>query len=248
MTEKKEKGYHPVVVYLFAIVGAFLGGIIIFNYIILPIVVGRSGTVIVPEIKGMMIRAAEEKCAQSDLKLMVVGERYSSEFPEGYILEQDPGSGESLKEKRTIRVIISSGERLETVPVTRNESLRQTELLLESAHLQKGRLIRIFSHQEGPNRIVATSPPQGAWVPVDSRIDILLSMTGEPRVFMMPDLVGRDLPFVKERLEKSGFHVSRVVNRLDPSKFPNTILSQNPPAGFSIKEGGTIELVVSTVD
>lgn len=246
--EKSGKGYHPVVVYLLAVIGAFISGIIIFNYIVLPILVGKGGTVIVPEVKGLMVAAAEDKCGKSGLNLMVVGERYSSDYPEGCVLDQDPRSGESLKEKRTVRVVISSGEKLETVPDTRNHSLRQAELLLESARLTGGRVVRIFSHEPGTNRVVATNPSQNSSVPASSRVDLLLSMTGEPKVFMMPDLTGMDLPFVKERLEKGGFHVSRVVNRRDARKFPNTILSQNPPAGFSIKEGGTIELVVSTVE
>ncbi len=246
--EKKGKGYHPLVVYLLAVFGAFVSGIIIFNYIVLPIIVGKGGTVIVPEVKGIMIAAAETRCEERGLNLMVVGERYSKDYPVGCVIEQDPRSGESLKEKRTVRVVISSGEKLEAVPDTRNHSLRQAELLLESARLTGGRVVRIFSHDPGTNRVVATNPPQNASVPTASRVDLLLCMTGEPKVYMMPDLTGMDLPFVKERLEKSGFHVSRVVNRRDASRFPNTILSQNPSAGFSIKEGGTIELVVSTVE
>jgi beta-lactam-binding protein with PASTA domain len=73
-------------------------------------------------------------------------------------------------------------------------------------------------------------------------------MTGEPAVYMMPDLTGKDLQFVRQRLERGGFHVTRVVSRRDETRFPGTILAQNPAAGYSIKEGGTIELVVSTVD
>ncbi|HSG27174.1 MAG TPA: PASTA domain-containing protein, partial [Candidatus Krumholzibacterium sp.] len=104
------------------------------------------------------------------------------------------------------------------------------------------------THENGPNRVISSCPPAGTRAPAGSRIDLLLSMTGEPKVYMMPDLTGMDLPFVKEMLERGGFHVSRVVTRRDTDRFPNTILSQNPDPGHTIKEGGTIELVVSTVE
>lgn len=246
--EEKKKGYHPLLFYLVVIVGAFIAGIAIFNFLILPMLVGRGDIVIVPEIKGMTVSTAEVVCKERGLNLMVTGERHSDEFSAGAILEQDPGSGESLKGNRTVRAVISSGQKRETVPQLDGESLRQAELLLEGANLARGRIVRIFSNEEGPNRVVSSSPPAGSQPVAGSRIDLLLSMTGQPRVYMMPDLTGMDLPFVKERLESCGFHVTRVVSRRDVDRFPNTILSQNPAAGYAIKEGGTIELVVSTVE
>ena len=137
---------------------------------------------------------------------------------------------------------------MEVDPDLVNRSLRQAELLLESARLRRGRVARIFDHEEGENLVVSTSPAPGSEVPRSSSVDILLAMRGEPREYLMPDLVGMDLPFVKDRLERLGFQVSRVVTRREGDKFPNTILSHDPPAGSMIKEGGAIELVVSTVD
>jgi beta-lactam-binding protein with PASTA domain len=242
------KQYHPVLFYLLVIAGAFAAGMIIFNFIVLPMLVGRGDFVIVPDLRGMNTTPAEEVCRESGLNLTVIGERYSEDLPPGSILEQTPGSGESLKGNRTIRVILSAGVKMETVPEISGQSLRQAELLLESARLKKGRVVRIFSNESGPNRVISSSPGDGSSAPTGSEVDILLSMTGEPRVYRMPDLTGKDLLFVKERLEKCGFHVTRVVSRRKEDMFPNTILSQNPPAGYSIKEGGTIELVVSTVE
>lgn len=248
MNEKKKKGYHPVLFYLAMFAGAFIAGIVIFNFLILPLLVGRGDIVIVPDIVGRAVSPAEEICSSRGLNLMVTGERFSGEFEAGVIIEQHPGSGESLKGNRTVRVIVSSGQKMETVPELAGETLRQSELLLESARLSKGRVVRIFSNEEGPNRIISASPAPGSAVPAGSAVDMLLSMTGEPKVYIMPDLTGMDLPFVKERLERAGFHVTRVVSRRDEERFPNTILSQNPAAGYSIKEGGTVELVVSTVE
>jgi beta-lactam-binding protein with PASTA domain len=248
MEEKKKKGYHPVIFYLLMLAGAFVVGIVIFNFIVLPLLVGRGDIAIVPQVKGMLLSPAEEACREKELNLMVTGERHSNDFPTGTVIEQDPGSGESLKGNRTVKVVISSGPRLETVPEVDGESIRQAELMLDASGLEKGRILRIFSSEEGPNRVISASPPVGSSARTGSGVDMLLSMTGEPRVYMMPDLRGKDLLFVKERLESCGFHVSRVVSRKDMDMFPNTILSQNPDPGQAIKEGGTIELVVSTVD
>ena len=239
---------HPLFFYAVIVIAAFFVGIVIFNSVILPGLVGRGDVVIVPDLSGLSLGLAEERCGDAGLSIMVVGNRYSDDVPEGYVIHQDPSPDEGLKGGRTIRVVVSSGCKMEGVPDLVNRSLRQAELLLESARLRRGRVARVFDHREGENLVVSTSPPAGAEIPRSSPVDILLAMRGEPREYLMPDLVGMDLPFVKDRLERMGFQVSRIVTRREGDKFPNTILSQNPDPGHTIKEGGTIELVVSTVE
>ena len=239
---------HPVVLYVILVIAAFLVGVLIFNSIIMPSLVGRRDIAIVPDLGGLSRKLAEDRCSEAGLNLIVVGNRYSDDVPEGYIIEQDPTPDERLKGGRAIRVVLSSGHRMEIVPDLVDKSLRQAELLIESAGLRKGRVVRVFDHEVGQNLVISTSPAPGAEVPRSSQVDILLSMRGEPREYLMPDLVGMDLPFVKARLERMGFQISRVVSRRDETRFPNTILSHEPPAGSLIKEGEAIELVISTVE
>ena len=247
MSEGK-KGYHPFLIYTAAVAGIFILGMVAFNFVLLPLITGRGDIVIVPELKGIPLEAAEEACRDCGLNLMVTGERYSGSAPAGYILDQDPSPGEGLKGRRTVKVITSLGMQMEEVPDLAGKSLREAELDLDGARLRRGSLSRVFTADSGPNRVAASSPQGGLLAPAGSSVDLLLNMTGEPAVFLMPDLAGKDLLFVRERLERGGFHITRVVSRRDESRFPGTILSQNPPAGYSIKKGGTIELVVSTVD
>ena len=246
--ERRKREFHPALFYVMLVVGAFLVGVFIFNFLILPGLVGRGDVTLVPGLAGLSVPLAEEKCRDRGLSLTIVGRRNSDEIPEGYIISQDPGPEEKLKEGRTIRIFVSAGRHMEIVPELRNRSLRQAELLLESAGLKRGRIIRIFSNEDGENSVAASSPPAGAAVPRNSRIDCLLCMRGEPQKLLMPNLIGLDLPFAKEGLERLGFQVGRVVSRREADRFPNTILEQHPEPGACIKEGETIELVVSTVE
>ena len=145
-------------------------------------------------------------------------------------------------------MFVSSGRKMEWVPQLAGTTLRQAEILIQDAGLRVGRIVRVFSHVEGENEVIASTPPPGATIAHGSSIDLLLSMCGEPRTLIMPDLVGMDLPFVKERLDRLGISITRIVNRRMSDKFPNTILEQSPKPGSPIKEGESIELVVSTVE
>ena len=239
---------HPFVFYAVMVIVAFFVGVVIFNSILLPSLVGRRDITIVPDLGGLSSKLAEDRCAEAGLNLIVIGNRYSDDVPEGYIIDQDPTPDERLKGGRAIRVVLSSGHRMEVVPDLVDKSIRQAELLIESAGLRKGRVARVFDHEGDQNLVISTSPAPGTEVTRSSAVDILLAMRGEPREYLMPDLVGMDLPFVKARLKRMGFQISRVVSRRDETRFPNTILSHDPPAGSLIKEGGAIELVISTVE
>jgi serine/threonine-protein kinase len=197
----------------------------------------------------MSMKQAEEVCAGERLKLAVAGSRNSEEVPEGYVLEQAPRQGEGLKEGRTIKVIVSAGRKMETVPELAGKTVREAEFQLSAVGLVRGRIIRVYAEGAGEDNTVLTeSPSTGARVPRGAAVDLLIAMHGEPKKYVMPNLVGRDLPFVREMLEKMGFNVVRVVGKRGQSKFPNAIVSQNPKPGAAIKEGDTIELFVSTVE
>jgi beta-lactam-binding protein with PASTA domain len=240
--------YPAILLYLLLIAGAFLAGVIIFNYVIMPSLVGRRETVTVPAIEGMSVKQAAEVCAKERLEISVAAHRSSDEFPEGYILSQDPQQGRSLKRGRAVRVVVSTGREMEIVPSFAGKTLREAEVLVESSGLSRGRTIRIFTPGKGLPALLATSPSTGTRVPRGEPVDLLVAMSGEPLAYLMPNLVGRDFPFVKDRLEKHGFTVVRVVSKREEGRFPNTILSQTPAAGMKIKEGDTIELVVSTLE
>jgi beta-lactam-binding protein with PASTA domain len=236
------------VLYLAMIAGAFIIGIIIFNFLIMPGLVRKRDTLIVPSIEGMSLKQAADICRRERLEFAVTGHRNSDELPEGYVLSQDPRQGEKLKRGRTIKIVLSSGRRMEVVPSFAGKTLREVEVLIESSGLTKGRIVRIFAPGEGQPSVIATSPSTGTRVPRGSTVDILVAMHGEPKAYLMPNLVGRDFPFVRDRLEKLGFNVVHVASRRGEGTFPNAIVSQVPAAGSKIKEGDTIELVVSTVE
>jgi beta-lactam-binding protein with PASTA domain len=246
--ERKTHQYPAILLYVLVIVGAFLVGIVVFDLVIMPSLAGRGDVVIVPAVEGLSVKLAEEVCRKEHLGLSVTGRRNSEEVPEGYIIVQNPRQGETLKAGRTIKVVVSSGRRMETVPVLANKTLREAEVILASSGLLKGRVVRIYAAGEGQPSVITTSPEGGSSVPRGTSVDVLLRMPGEPKSYLMPNLTGKDFPFVKERLERLGFNVVRVVSRTREGRFPNTILSQSPVPGAKIREGDSIELVVSTLE
>lgn len=240
--------YPAIVKYLLLIAGAFVLGVVLFDAVIMPALTGRRDVVTAPMLEGSSLNRAQEVCRREELELVIAGRRNSDEIPVDYVISQTPRQGARLKEGRTIKVIVSDGRRVETVPELRGTTQRESEALLESAGLARGRVVRIALEGAGQPAIVASTPSAQTRVPRGASVDLLLAARGEPRAYVMPDLVGRDFPFVKERLEKLDFNVVHRVTRRAEGAFPNAIVSQLPAPGSKIKEGDTIELVVSAPD
>ncbi len=248
MSKKREKGlFRKILFYTFAVFAAFLFGIIVFNSLIKPKLIGRRDVVLIPEVRGLSVESARSKCRDSGYRIRITAREHSSSVSEGTVISQVPRPGEGLKERRTIQVVVSKGREMTVVPDLEGQSLRQAWLTLQGAGIRRGKVSRIFSYRDSRNSVIASSPGTGSEVPVGSQVNLLLMIYGIPRTFLMPDLVGMDMPFVKDRLERSGFKIGRVTNRRAEADFPDAILAQDPPAGSFIKEGETVEITVSTV-
>ncbi len=234
--------------YVALVVAAFALGFLIFDFIVIPAITGKREVVRAPMLEGLSLKQAESICRRQKLELVIAGRRNSEEVPADYIIAQIPRHGASLKAGRAIKVIVSEGRRIETVPDLQGKSQREAELLLESMGLVPGRTVEITLGGSGQPRIVASSPSAGARVPRGTSVDLLVGVRGASRSYMMPNLVGRDFPFSKEQLEKMGFNVVHRTERRREGVFPNTIVFQKPLAGSRIEEGETIELVVSATD
>src|SRR5262249_38974155 len=76
----------------------------------------RGREVTVPSLAGKTEQEATDILTQNGLVLKISSKRFSAEVPEGRVLEQIPARGTRLKANRTVRVLISLGERRFAVP------------------------------------------------------------------------------------------------------------------------------------
>src|SRR5437867_3042390 len=99
----------------------------------------RGREVEVPQLAGKTKDEAEEILKGRSLRLKVSSSsRFSSEVPEGKVLEQIPPSGTRIKVDRTVKVLLSLGERRYAVPALVGTSLRAAQLTLVQRRLQLG--------------------------------------------------------------------------------------------------------------
>src|SRR5947208_9700345 len=114
----------------------------------------RGREVEVPRLAGKTADEAKEILSHRGLLLKVSTSRFSSNVPEGYILDQIPPSGSRLKINRTVNVLLSLGERRFPVPNLVGTSLRAAQLTLSQRKLALGKALYAHTSEGEPSTVV----------------------------------------------------------------------------------------------
>lgn len=202
-----------------------------------------SGNVIeTPALVGMSLEDAEQVFANLELNLIVGGQRYDPQIPEGAVIAQSPGAGVGIKSGRDVRVILSLGRRTNPVPNLKGASLRAARLLAAQNGFDLGRISEISLSDEDET-IIEQSPVPFAEETVDDKIDVLV-LKKAVSSFVMPDVITWNLNKALMFFEDRGFE-TRVFYRRRSDVRRGTIVRQFPEPGYRLNEEDMINLEVA---
>jgi eukaryotic-like serine/threonine-protein kinase len=204
---------------------------LIFGYLTFK-VLSFSRTVEMPNLYGKSLLESNRLLTSKDLYLKIEGEDYDSAVPPGIIIRQDVPAGNKVKERRAIKVVISKGPRVKSVPALVNETLVDAESLL----LQKGLKIReimVHSDTVEKGKIVAQKPEPDEQA--SDTITVLVSLGPYDKFYYCPDFKGMSAEQANDLIKKLSMKVS-----IEGSG--EIVEAQRPDPGRQIKTGDTIYL------
>jgi beta-lactam-binding protein with PASTA domain len=206
----------------------------------------RGGEVEVPSLQGQTMQEAGGTLKGAGLLLEKSGERSDPNVSEGKILGQDPPAGARLKRNRKVRVVVSLGTEVLQVPLLVGQPARRAQIALQQAGLRVGEIAYAYAEQTAGDRILAQEPPPGTPRQRQGQVDLLVSKGPRPKAWVMPTLEGLDIESASRILSSAGFRVGSLRREASPGTPPGTVLQQYPLAGYPLREGDSINLVVSS--
>jgi serine/threonine-protein kinase len=205
----------------------------------------RGREVVVPPLVGKTQAEAEKILQDQGLLLKISSKRFSSEIPEGRVVDQIPSSGTHLKTNRSVKVLVSLGDRKYAVPNLIGTSLRAAQLTLSQRRLALGNTLYAHTPEGEPETVVYQSPSAGSQEGTDPTVHILISLGPTEQYFTMPDLIGQPAELVSSRARAEGFKVAKPTYRKYPGVGPGVVIQQKPQAGYRISKSDLIVLDVS---
>lgn len=213
---------------------SFVLVVLLFAYITFKLL-SFSRTVDVPDLSGKSLVEVNELLTQKGLNLKIEGEDYDSDVPAGHIIRQDLPFGSRVKEQRSIRVFVSKGPRVQSLPSVVGESLDKAESVLLQNGLRVAKVIRVHSNSAEKDRVIAQKPAPGE--KITEKITLIVSSGHYEAIYSCPDFQGmikQEAVQLAEKLEM----------KLNVAGAGETVKSQKPKPGSQIKTGDAVYLML----
>ena len=214
-------------------------------YLTLTFIVKSEDTVIVPALVGKDVVSALELLSDLQLNTKVNGSEFSSQIPKNHVTFQEPEAGAELKKDRDVRIIISKGAENILMPNLVTLSEQQARMIIEDNDISRGQLSHTYSSRVEKDHVIVHAPSAGSRINRGAKVDLLLSSGPRPIKLVMPDLTGLPLDQAVFLIEKADLTVGNIRSQFDKRKSRNSIISQEPLAGYGIKAGSPINLVIN---
>ena len=214
-------------------------------YLTLTMIIKSEDTVVVPNLAGKNVVYVLELLTDLGLNTKIEGSEYSTEMPKNNVIFQDPEPGSEIKKGRDVRIIISKGPKSILMPNLERVPVQQARIILEENSLCQGQISSTYSNRIKKDSVIAQVPSADTMITRNECVNLLVSLGIRPQAYKMPDLEGRSLDSAIPLIESSNLILGKIKSVFYKDKPLNTIIAQEPLSGYSVTEGGTVDLVIN---
>lgn len=224
-----------------------IGALLVATYLLFAVTAMRVAfkvrEVQVPDLRNHTVAEATESLAADGLVLNVdTRSRLDPNIPAGRIAVQEPAPGATTRRQRSIRVWLSQGARVTTIPALIGETERSAQLRLQEDALSLVALSEVRSAEYPSGTVIAQEPAASAR---GTEVALLVNRGEQMAGFVMPDLIGVAGGHAVDLLRARGFRATIVGEIPYPGIPAGIVLRQAPAAGFQLGAGDAVSLEVS---
>lgn len=212
----------------------YIIGLIAFALIIYK-TAGFYGPVKAPMLIGKDIKEAERLLRDKRLSLIVEGEDYDPAVPEGQIIRQDASPGENIKRGSAIKVFVSSGAGIVSMPSFEGQLLDEVKLTLINLGMKTGKVTWVRSETVGAGRVIAQRPLPGN--AAGKEVNFLVSKGMYNVSYSCPKFVNMSIDDARGLADLLGL-------QLIEQEAGNRVTLQKPDAGTVINRGDSVEVTL----
>ncbi|MDH4209931.1 MAG: PASTA domain-containing protein [candidate division WOR-3 bacterium] len=228
------------VIYSAIILAFFIVGILLANFLIMPLLVGRGEEVVVPNVCNLPLDGAIDELKSAGLEGVVVERRFDRIIEEGNTIIQEPLPDARVKKGRIINLTVSLGAETISVPYLSGVNYEQGVSIIRKIGLVVAKVDSVFSDSMEIGKIIETIPEADAEVKKGDGIRVVLS---KGLIKRMPNIVGQQLSRAQVILERIGLVIGKI-EEVQGSGGKGTIIVQSPEPERIVESGDTVTLIV----
>ncbi len=192
-----------------------------------------------PNLLGMNFYDARAK--YPDIQL-VATEEYNNEYEAGEIIYQEKAAGRIVKIGDAIKVTVSKGVRMVTIPGLKNYHISSATVALEQQNLNFI-TVQMDSDDVAADFVIGTDPAEGTEVEEGTTVRLFVSLGPTTEDTVVPLVVGKDV--VTARNEITDAYLEYKIQYQASDEERDTVISQNIEGGSSVPRDTVITIFVS---
>ncbi len=234
--------------YIISIIVLATVTILAFEFMIMPAYTRQGKGEYLVDVQGKRLGQAISMIEAEGFHAVVSDTMFTSKVPPGFVIDQYPKPQMKVKPGRTVRLKISTSEKLVQIPNLIGQSLRSAELILHQAGLLIDTVYTEYN-PEYPKGTIAWQYPKGNnSMNRGFGVQITVSQGLPPDFYQVPNVVGLSLNQAKVHIEKARLKLGKISYLEDQDLVPYTVLDQSISDGTVLDKPMKINLVVSVLD
>lgn len=207
---------------------------------------GARTEVTVPDLVGKDLSEARQILREKKLKLRLVNQLYSSDYPLNQIISQKPLAGNKKRPNTEIEVIVSKGPRLVQVPDLFGKTQLEAELALDEAHLRLGEVIN-GTHESLPKgTVIKQLPEKYTQIEQGASVSITINEANAESMVQVPNFIGRLLSEVRAELTALGLVYNQATPTPSNVYAEGVVVDQRPVPYEKVPQGTAMNFIVSS--
>ncbi|GAA1857340.1 Stk1 family PASTA domain-containing Ser/Thr kinase [Microbacterium koreense] len=181
---------------------------------------------IVPDVSGMTYERAAQALGEEDLIAIRIDEPDGDVAP-GNVIRTDPSSGESVTPEQEIRVYVSTGQEMSTVPVLEGLGQDAATTALEDAGLTLGTVTQRNDASLSAGIVISADQTSGREIPTGTAVNLIVASG----LVTIQDVTGYTVEGATRELEDVGLTVTTKEDPTCVGDAPPTVRAQSLPPG-----------------
>lgn len=175
-----------------------------------------------------------------------IEEKYDVDVEAGLVISQDPEfkSNYTIKENAHIKLVVSLGQKIVTVPKVIGYTEKEAKEMLEAQDLEVV-VVEEFDKKVEKGIVISQDVEANKEVAASTTVTIKVSKGIEEAV--VPNVVGKPQEEAVNMLKEAGLTVSAILNEQDTTKEDGTVLKQSLDAGSTVEKEANITITVNQI-
>lgn len=194
----------------------------------------------VPDLRGMGLASAQERLAGAGLELGPSDSITHPSVAAGLILGQSPLPGQVSRPDNPVRVTMSLGPQMRSVPDVLQLDEARARVVLETSGFVVD--VDTAEAEEPRGQVVSVSPPPDSVVPLPAEVRLVVS--AGPPVVIMPLVLNLEQAEAERMLDSLGLAVGDIEEVFRFGRDQGIVVEQEPAADTELERGSAVRLKV----